>query len=97
LGSFLKSDVEFVLNLNIPLTKLIKLKNTLKEILVATPELEFIEITDLKGYVLYYADHQSMGRVEPGTRRPKKFNEQATWRPGTLYLTPDVHALVREP
>ncbi len=68
LGSYLKDDVEYVIGLNIPLTKLIKLEKTLKEILGAIPELAFIEITDNDGYVLYYADQNSMGRVAPGTR-----------------------------
>jgi len=71
LGGYLKRDVEFVLNLKIPLTKLKGLEKTLKEILKAAPELEFIEITDTQGYVLYYADHQSMGRIKPGAQLSK--------------------------
>lgn len=67
LGTFLKKDVEYILNLNIPITKLIKLENTLKDILEAFPELQYVEITDLKGFQLYYADHNSIRRVDPDT------------------------------
>ncbi len=74
LGGFLKNDVEYVLNLNIPLTKLIKMENTLKEIMGAIPELQFIEITDLDSYVLYYADHKSIGRIKPGTKKSAILN-----------------------
>ena len=74
LGGFLKKDVEYVLNLNIPLTKLIKMENTLKEIMGAIPELQFIEIADLDGYVLYYADHKSIGRIKPGTKKSAILN-----------------------
>lgn len=69
LGGYLREDVEYVLGLGIPLTKLIKLENTLKEIMTAIPELAFIEITDMDGYVLYYADHDSLERIPPGTRK----------------------------
>jgi len=83
LGSLLKTDVEYLLNLNIPITKLIKLEETLKKILDTTPELEFIEINDLSGYVLYYADHNTIGRVEPGTIPSKKFIDKTfSWMPG---------------
>jgi Major Facilitator Superfamily len=83
LGSLLKTDVEYLLNLNIPITKLIKLEETLKKILDTTPELEFIEINDLDGYVLYYADHNTIGRVEPGTMPSKKFiGKTFSWMPG---------------
>ncbi len=67
LGNFLKKDVEYILNLNIPITKLIKLENTLKDILQAFPELKYIEITDLDGFQLYYADHKTIRQVEPKT------------------------------
>ncbi len=69
LGIFLKNEIEYILDLNIPITKLIKLENTLKDVLQAFPELEYIEITDLKGFQLYYADHGSIRRVEPGSRK----------------------------
>lgn len=68
LGEFLRDDVEYVLNMNIPLSRLIKLENTLKEISEITPELEYIEISDLDRNVLYYADRQSMKQIEPGVR-----------------------------
>ena len=86
LGGYLKSDVEYVLNLKIPITKLIKLEKTLKEILNAAPELEFVEIMDLEGYVLYYADHKSMGRVEPGTRKSQTLDLDANRRLEKLKL-----------
>ncbi len=68
-GKYLKEDVEYVLNLNIPLSRLFNLESTMKDILAVTPELEFIEITDLDQNVLYYADHETMKRVEPGERK----------------------------
>lgn len=75
LGSYLRQDVEYVLQLGIPLEKLIKIEASLAEILNATPEIEFIEITDLQDRVIYYADHQSMERISgetrlSGTRQP---------------------------
>ncbi|MEZ4525692.1 MAG: MFS transporter [Desulfobacterales bacterium] len=69
LAEFLKEDMEYVLNFNIPLSRLIKLENTLKEIADVTPELSFIEISDMDRNVLYYADHQSMRRTDPGERK----------------------------
>ncbi len=89
LGGYLKRDVEFVLNLNIPLNKLRGLEKTLKEILVAAPELEFIEITDTKGYVLYYADHKAMGRIEAGTRLSKMLDKKRIGIMNQLGLTVD--------
>jgi predicted MFS family arabinose efflux permease len=68
-GAILKREVEYILDLKIPLTKLIKMENMLKEVLGTTPELEFIEITDITGNVLYFADHQAIGRYQPGTRQ----------------------------
>ena len=76
MGTFLKSDIEYVINLGIPLQKLIKVEGTLKEILHATPELEFIEITDLHHHVLYYADHDSVGRIEDETQLSRLQNKQ---------------------
>jgi len=86
LGGYLKRDVEFVLNLKIPLTKLKGLEKTLNEILKAAPELEFIEITDTQGYVLYYADHQSMGRIKPGTQLSKTWDTTKTRKLNLLGL-----------
>ncbi|MFP5213611.1 MAG: MFS transporter, partial [Acidobacteriota bacterium] len=71
MGAVLKGEVEYILRLGIPITKLVKMENTLREILQATPELEFIEITDGSGSVLYYADHEGVGRFEPGSRPSK--------------------------
>ena len=72
LGTFLKNDVEYILGLNIPITKLIKLENTLRDILEAFPELQFIEITDPNGYQLYFADHKTIRKVDPQTRMSAK-------------------------
>jgi len=77
LGNFLKKDVEYILNLNIPITKLIKLENSLRDILQAFPELKYIEITDLDGFQLYYADHSSIGRIAAGTKKSEGLNEKA--------------------
>lgn len=68
LAGFLKDDVEYVLNLNIPLGELVKLERTLSDILKVTPELAFIEIADLEGHVLYFADHETMKQMAPGER-----------------------------
>lgn len=76
LGQFLKEDIETVLGLNIPLTKLISLEKTLKKVLNAAPELEYIEITDDNGSVLYYADHVSMHRYKTGEKRSDIFMEK---------------------
>ncbi len=69
MAEFLKDDMEYVLNLNIPLSRLIKLEKTLKEIADVTPELAFIEVSDMDKNVLYYADHSTMKRIEPGERK----------------------------
>ncbi len=87
LGGYLKRDVEFVLNLKIPLIKLKGLEKTLQEILRAAPELEFIEITDTQGYVLYYADHQSLGRIKPATQLSKMSDTATTQKLNLLGLT----------
>ena len=68
-GAILKSEVEYILSLKIPLTKLVKMENLLKDVLGTTPELQFIEITDGMGNVLYFADPQTIGRYEPGARQ----------------------------
>ncbi len=68
LGSYLRQDIEYVLQLGIPLEKLVKIEASLGETLDATPEIEFIEITDLQNRVIYYADHQSMERITDKTR-----------------------------
>lgn len=90
MGTLLRGDVEFVLSLGIPLNKLIKVEQTLHEILQATPELEFVEITDLDGYVLYYADHQSMGQVRPGTQLSIQFDPRRTEALRRANLDPSV-------
>jgi hypothetical protein len=69
LGRFLKSDVERVLRIGIPLDKLIKMEETLHRTLTSGRELEFIEIVDKTGNVLYFADHDTMERVEKGERK----------------------------
>jgi len=87
LGGYLKRDVEFVLNLKIPLTKLKGLEKTLREILEAAPELEFIEITDIRGYVLYYANHQTMRRIQPETQFSQTQDTNRTRKLKQLGLT----------
>ena len=89
-GELLKNDVEFVLNLNIPITKLVKLEKTLEEILKTTPELEFLEITDLSNDVLYYADHESIGRIEAGTQQSRTLDENANQTLQRFHLTPEM-------
>ena len=69
LGRFLKSDVERILRIGIPLGKLIKMEETLHRTLTSGRELEFIEIVDKEGNVLYFADHDTMERVEKGERK----------------------------
>ncbi|MGE0083798.1 MAG: MFS transporter [Desulfococcaceae bacterium] len=69
LAEFLKDDMENVLNLKIPLSRLMKLENTLKEIADVTPELAFIEVADMDRNVLYCADHASMKKFEPEERK----------------------------
>ncbi len=86
LGGYFKDEVEYVLNLKIPLEKLIKIEDTLQEILEASPELEFIEITDMHGFVLFFADHRSIGRVEPGTRKSNTLDDRMTDRLHSLGL-----------
>lgn len=80
LGGYLKDEVERILNKGIQITKLIRMEQTLKQILYAIPELEFIEITDKKGFVLYYADHGSMGRVPQGERKSKTLSQTSNAR-----------------
>ncbi|SMD06275.1 Predicted arabinose efflux permease, MFS family [Desulfocicer vacuolatum DSM 3385] len=76
LGHFLKNDIEAVLGLNIPLTKLIKLEKTLKKVLDAATEMEYIEITDDQGFVLYYADHMTMIKNNPGEKPSDIFQKK---------------------
>ncbi len=68
LADYLRQDIEYVLKLGIPLQKLIKIEASLAQILDATPEIEFLEITDLEHRVFYYADHQTMERVTGDSR-----------------------------
>ncbi|MCF8045032.1 MAG: MFS transporter [Desulfarculaceae bacterium] len=68
LGHFLKSDVERILRIGIPLGKLIKMEETLHRTMTSGRELEFIEIVDKTGNVLYFADQDTMERVEKGER-----------------------------
>lgn len=69
LGEDLKDEMEYVLNFRIPLSRLLRLENTLKKITDETPELAFIEVADMEKNVLYYADHESMKRIAPGERK----------------------------
>ncbi len=69
LALYLKSDVERVLSIGIPLTDLTRMEDTLHRILHSGPELKFIEITDNLGNVLYFADQNSMEKFERGERK----------------------------
>lgn len=64
LGTLLKNDVEYVLSLNIPITKLTKMESTLSEIMETFPELRRIEITGQDMKVLYYSDRREENRSE---------------------------------
>ena len=89
-GAILKSEVEYILSLKIPLTKLVKMENMLKDVLGTAPELEFIEITDRPGNVLYFADHQTIGRYEPDTRQSLTGNEEGLGRIRRAGLSPEL-------
>ncbi len=89
-GAILKSEVEYILSLKIPLTKLVKMENMLKDVLGTAPELEFIEITDVPGYVLYFADHHTIGRYEPDTRKSLTGNEEGLSRIRGAGLSPEL-------
>ena len=84
LGQFLKNDIEAVLGLNIPLTKLINLEKTLKKVLDAATEMEYIEITDDQGFVLYYADHVNMIKNNPGEKPSDIFREKKRQKKGGI-------------
>ncbi len=89
-GTILKSEVEYILSLKIPLTKLVKMENMLKEVLETIPELEFIEITDNQDNVLYFADHQNIGRFEPGARQSLTGQAEGLTRISGLGLSPEL-------
>jgi predicted MFS family arabinose efflux permease len=76
LGLYIKKDIEYVLDFGIPITRLIKLENTMKDVLEGLPELKFIEITDLDNNLLYYADHLKMQRIEKGSEKSKIFKSE---------------------
>lgn len=89
MAGFLKNDVEKILGLGIPITKLIKIEKTLQKILNSTPELNFIEITDNKGNLLYFADHFTMEHIEPGKRRSRLHDKQTKHLTQKAGLKPD--------
>ena len=74
LAFFLKDDVEKVLSIGIPLTKMIKIEGTLHEILKSGQELSFIEITDNNGHILYFADHKTMEQIKHGKQKSLLYN-----------------------
>jgi len=76
LGNYLKKDVEYILNFGVPLSKLIKLENTLQDILTNVKEIKYIEITDLKKNLLYYADHKKMSRIKLGETNSKFYDQK---------------------
>jgi predicted MFS family arabinose efflux permease len=89
-GAILKSEVEYILSLKIPLTKLVKMENMLKEVLETIPELQFIEITDNQDNVLYFADHQNIGRFETGARQSLTGQVEGLTRISGLGLSPEL-------
>jgi len=89
MAEFLKNDIEKILNLGIPLTKLIKIEKTLQEILDSAPELNFIEITDSEGYLLYFADHHTMEHIEQGRRSSILHSKKIKSLTQKAGLTPD--------
>ena len=89
-GAILKSEVEYILSLKIPLTKLVKMENMLKEVLGTAPELEFIEITDDRGNVLYFVDHETIGRYEPGARQSLTGQAEGLRTIRSLGLSPEL-------
>jgi MFS family permease len=86
LGTLLRQDIEYVLKLGIPIEKLIKIEASLAEVLEATPEIEFIEITDLKNRVIYFADHRTMEQVE-GLSRLSRTRQSLRESGGLLALS----------
>jgi MFS family permease len=86
LGTLLRQDIEYVLKLGIPIEKLIKIETSLAEVLEATPEIEFIEITDLQDRVIYFADHQTMEQVE-GLSRLSRTRQSLGESDGLLALS----------
>lgn len=69
LAVYIKKDVEKILSVGIPLTKLIKMEESLHSILETGDELEFIEITDKKDNLLYLANRESMKRFDTGEKK----------------------------
>ncbi|MFO7818338.1 MAG: MFS transporter [Thermodesulfobacteriota bacterium] len=69
LAVYIKKDVEKILSVGIPLTKLIKMEESLHSILETGNELEFIEITDKKDNLLYLVNRENMERFEPGAKK----------------------------
>ncbi|MEA1969190.1 MAG: MFS transporter [Thermodesulfobacteriota bacterium] len=89
MAEFLKNDVERILSIGIPITKLIKMEKSLQEILDSAPELNFIEITDNKGYLLYFADHHKMEQIEQGKQRSLLHDSKTEHLTQKAGLTPD--------
>ena len=76
LAFFLKDDVEKILSIGIPLTKMIKIEGTLHGILKSGKELNFIEITDNNGYMLYFADHNTMKQIKKKKRKALLYSSE---------------------
>lgn len=67
-GQNLGQDLEYVLEMGIDLERISRLENSLAQVLENLPEVEFMEITDPRGFTLFYADHQTADSFEPGSR-----------------------------
>jgi predicted MFS family arabinose efflux permease len=90
LGQYVKSDIEYVLDFGIPITRLVKLENTMKDVLDGVRELEFIEITDLDRNLLYYADHKELKRIQKGEKESLFFNQKETEKIRSVNLLPEM-------
>ncbi len=64
LADYLRQDVEYILGLGIPLQRLVRVELSLAELLEASTEIAFIEITNREQRVIYYADREQMLRYQ---------------------------------
>ncbi len=63
LADYLRQDIEHILKLGIPIQKLIKIDDSLAGILAASPDIEWIYITDLENRAIYHANREQTGKV----------------------------------
>ncbi len=81
LGSLVQTDVDYLLNLGIPVDKLIKIDNLLNKVLQSIPELSDIAIVDIAGDPLY--------RVVTEDENIRNKIEAVIIDPGNIYSYPD--------